>query len=209
MRLFRRCVSFLALFPALLLTASPASAQVDCRAPLEQQDSVGTARFAPLRQTLLTIEDVIRRNAAYQLAPEPVRMRTTIAAGPSEVGGARIFVRAYPDKKGDIQIWTKDRCDVIPQAERVAASVGQIYVFINYNVQEQFLAGDEVPKYQGEFAGYPVYNGWVVMTRNGRLPWIPQTRATGSIVKNARGRKPLTSGRLRRRVVDRSTWRRR
>jgi hypothetical protein len=75
----------------------------------------------------------------------------------------------------NIQIWTKDRCDVIPQAERVAASVGQVYVFINYNVYEQFLQGTEVPKYEGEYAGYPVYNGWVVMTKDRRLPWIPQT----------------------------------
>jgi hypothetical protein len=102
-------------------------------------------------------------------------MRTTIAAGPSEAGGARIFVRAYPPMQGTIQIWTRDRCDVIPQSERVAASVGQIYVFINYNVQEQFLQGTEVPKYEGEYAGYPIYNGWIVMTKDRRLPWIPQT----------------------------------
>ncbi|MFN7980640.1 MAG: hypothetical protein U0Q11_02175 [Vicinamibacterales bacterium] len=158
-----------------VLAAAPARAQLDCRAPLEQQDSVATQRFAPMRQTLLTLEDIIRKNAAYQAPPEPVRMRTTIAAGPSDAGGARIFVRAYPEKQGEIQVWTKDRCDVIPQAERVAASVGQIYVFVNYSVQEQFLGGNEVPTYQGEVAGYPVYNGWIVMTRNGRLPWIPQT----------------------------------
>ena len=166
-----------AVFGAVLLTANAALAQVDCWAPREQQDSVMTAKFSPIRQTLLTIEDIIRKNAAYQTPPEPVRMRTTIAAGPSETGGARIFVRAYPPVQttANIQIWTMDRCDVIPQAERVAASVGQVYVFINYSVQEQFLQGDEVPKYQGEVAGYPVYNGWIVMTRDRRLPWIPQT----------------------------------
>lgn len=138
---------------------------------------MATPKFTPIRQTLLTIEDVIRRNAAYQAPPEPVRMRTTIAAGPSEAGGARIFVRAYPPVQttANIQIWTKDRCDVIPQAERVAASVGQVYVFVNYDVHEQFLQGTEVPKYEGEVAGYPVYNGWVVMTKDRRLPWIPQT----------------------------------
>jgi hypothetical protein len=166
-----------AVLAACLLTPIRTEAQVDCWAPREQQDSVATARFAPIRQTLLTIEEVIRRNAAYQAAPEPVRMRTTVAAGPDEKGGARIFVRAYPPVQttAGIQIWTKDRCDVIPQAERVAASVGQIYVFVNYNVREQFLGGDEVPTYQGEFAGYPIYNGWIVMTKDRRLPWIPQT----------------------------------
>ena len=158
-----------------VLTPLRAHAQVDCSTPREQQNSVATAKFAPIRQTLLTIEDVIRRNTAYQAPPEPVRMRTTLAAGPDETGGARIFVRAYPPMQGSIQVWTKDRCDVIPQAERVAASVGQIYVFVNYNVQEQFLGDEEVPKYQGEFAGYPIYNGWIVMTQDRRLPWIPQT----------------------------------
>jgi hypothetical protein len=48
-------------------------------------------------------------------------------------------------------------------------------VFINYNVTEEFLGGDEVPKYEGEVAGFPVYNGWIVMTKDRRLPWIPQT----------------------------------
>ena len=151
-----------------LLTSSLAHAQVDCWAPREQQNSVTTARFAPIRQTLLSIEDIIRRNTAYQTPPEPVRMRTTISAGPGDDSGAQVFVRAYPPVQttADIRIWTKDRCDVIPQAERVAASVGQVYAFINYHIKEQFLGGDEVPDYQGEFAGYPVYNGWIVMTND-------------------------------------------
>ncbi len=170
-------VAVIVVLVGCLIDASQAYAQVDCWAPREQQDSVATPKFAPIRQTLLTIEDVIRRNTAYQSPPEPVRMRTTIAAGPTETGGARIFVRAYPPVQttANIQIWTRDRCDVIPQAERVAASVGQIYVFVNYDVQEQFLQGTGVPKYEGDVAGYPVYNGWVVMTRDHRLPWIPQT----------------------------------
>lgn len=160
---------------ACLLAASAAQAQVDCRTPREQMNSVAAAKFAPIRQTLLSVEELIYKNAPYQDPPEPVRMRTTLIAGPSEKGGGRIFVRAYPEKQGTIQIWTKDRCDVIPQSERVAASVGQIYVFINYNVEEQFLRDNAVPKYEGEYAGFPIYNGWIVMTKDKRLPWIPQT----------------------------------
>ena len=34
---------------------------------------------------------------------------------------------------------------------------------------------DEIPKLTGSRGGYPEYNGWVVISRNGRLPWIPQT----------------------------------
>ena len=165
-----------AAFAAVLsLFASIAHAQVDCWAPREQLNSVAAARYTPIRQTLLAIESIIRGNAAYLVAPEPVRMRTTISSAPSENLGAQIFVRAYPEKQGTIQVWTKDRCDVIPQAERVVASVGQIYVFINYDVQEQFLAQNGVPKYEGEYAGYPIYNNWIVMTKDRRLPWIPQT----------------------------------
>lgn len=158
-----------------LLAATPAWAQVDCWTPPEQMNSVATPRFSPIRQTLLAVEQVVRGNGAYLAPPEPVRMRTTLIAGPSEAAGGRIFVRAYPEKQGTIQIWTKDRCDVIPQSERVAASVGQVYAFINYNIQEQFLGGDEVPKYEGEFAGFPIYDGRIVLTKNRRLPWIPQT----------------------------------
>ena len=168
-------VAIAAISGVCLLIASAAEAQVDCWAPREQQNLVATAKFTPIRQTLLTIEEIIRKNAAYQVAPEPVRMRTTISSAPSGTGGSQIFVRAYPEKQGSIQVWTKDRCDVIPQAERVVASIGQIYVFINYNVQEQFLGTNDVPVYEGEFAGYPIYSNWIVMTKDRRLPWIPQT----------------------------------
>ena len=40
-----------------------------------------------------------------------------------------------------------------------AASVGQVYAFINYNIQEQFLGGDEVPKYEGIIASNCASNG--------------------------------------------------
>ena len=173
----RHIVALPGLLVVSLLLSSTAEAQVDCWAPREMQDSVSTQKFAPMRQTLLALEDIVRKNAAYQAPPEPVRMRTTLAAGPSEAGGGRIFVRAYPPVQttANIRIWTPGRCDVIPQAERVAASVGQIYVFVNYNVQEQFLQGKDVPQYEGEYAGYPIYNGWIVITKDKRLPWIPQT----------------------------------
>ncbi|HEX8030592.1 MAG TPA: hypothetical protein VF491_19090 [Vicinamibacterales bacterium] len=168
-------VRTLAFCVAALFVATAAHAQVDCITPREQQNAVATAKLAPVRQMLLTIEAIIRKNAAYHQPPEPVRMRTTLSASQSASGGAQIFVRSYPELQGTIQIWTKDRCDVVPQSERVAASIGQVYAFIDYNVQEQFLGINEVPQYQGEYAGYPVYNNWIVMTKDRRLPWIPQT----------------------------------
>lgn len=159
----------------VLLTATPALAQVDCWTPREHMNSVAAPRFSPIRQTLMPIEQIVQGNSAYQVPPEPVRMRTTLIAGPAEAAGGRIFVRAYPKMQGTIRVWKEDRCDVNPQAERVAASVGQVYAFVNYNIQEQFLGGDEVPKYEGDVAGFPVYNGRIVLTKNRRLPWIPQT----------------------------------
>ena len=68
------------LLAASLMLPSAAHAQVDCWAPRDAEDAVSTQRFTPIRQTLLTLEDIIRKNAAYQAPPAPVRMRTTIAA---------------------------------------------------------------------------------------------------------------------------------
>ena len=72
-------------------------------------------------------------------------MRTTIAAGPYDPAGARLLVRAYPEKSTvGIQIWT-GKCEVIPQAERVAASIGQIDVFFNYDVKDNLLTDGLTP----------------------------------------------------------------
>ena len=106
-------VAIAAISGVCLLIASAAEAQVDCWAPREQQNLVATAKFTPIRQTLLTIEEIIRKNAAYQVAPEPVRMRTTISSAPSGTGGSQIFVRAYPEKQGSIQVWTKDQRRIV------------------------------------------------------------------------------------------------
>ena len=37
------------------------------------------------------------------------------------------------------------------------------------------MGRDETPKLTGTMGEYPEYNGWVVISKNGRLPWIPQT----------------------------------
>ncbi|WHZ29802.1 MAG: hypothetical protein OJF51_004604 [Nitrospira sp.] len=37
------------------------------------------------------------------------------------------------------------------------------------------MGQDETPKLTGTMGEYPEYNGWVVISKNGRLPWIPQT----------------------------------
>lgn len=37
------------------------------------------------------------------------------------------------------------------------------------------MGPDETPKRTGTIGGYPEFNGWVVISKNGRFPWIPQT----------------------------------
>lgn len=175
-----RCRPVVPLVPALLaalaaLAAAPAAAQIDCWAPQEDLDSARDRRFAPQLGWMKAAEQLIRRNAAFMAPPEPVRMRTTVSAGPLHPS-ARLYVRAYPEKSTvGIQVWT-GKCDVIPQAERIAASIGQIDIFFNEPVKGMFLQTG-VPKFEGMVGGYPRYNGWVVVTRGGRLPWIAQTLA--------------------------------
>jgi hypothetical protein len=57
----RPFITAAAVLTACVLASAPAHAQVDCWAPREHQDSVNTPRFAPMKQTLLAVEDVIRR----------------------------------------------------------------------------------------------------------------------------------------------------
>lgn len=176
---------------ALSLAALPlfAAAQVDCWAPQEDMDLARDKRFAVQLAWMKKAEQIIRANKAYMSPPEPVRMRTTVSAGPYHPS-ARVYVRAYPEKSTvGFQVWT-GKCDVIPQAERIAASIGQIDVFFNVEVRDMFLSTG-VPKFDGMVGGYPRYNGWVVITRDKRLPWIPQTLADRLDAETARRERAL------------------
>ena len=157
----------------MLMLAANGWAQVQCWAPREEQDTVAGPKFAWERKLLLAGEDLVRRNAAFLEVPEPVRMRSTIAAGPYEHNRGRLLVRAYPERGySGIRIWT-GQCDVIPQAERVAASIGQIDIFFNWPAEEILLR--EPPKFEGLVGGYPMYNGRIYISKDGRLPWKPVT----------------------------------
>jgi hypothetical protein len=158
-----------ALIPMLMLNVV-AHAQNQCYTPREEQDGIDTAKWKDRRAKMLAAEKVIHANAAFRNAPVPVRTRSTLAT-------SRLHVRAYPEKSlVGIEVWTGE-CNLIPQAERVDASIGVVSVFFNHPVQDTFLQFTEVPKLTGYVAGFPEYNGWVVMTKDGRLPWIAQTLA--------------------------------
>jgi hypothetical protein len=160
---------------AALLLSATAAAQVECWAPQEAMDKVLDKRFAVQLGWIQRAFQIVRKNQAFMSPPEPVRMRSTLAAGPYYPSGARLLVRAYPEKSTvGIQIWT-GTCDVIPQAERVAASIGQIDVFFNISAEELMRLTGGQPKFEGMVGGHPRYNGFTYISRDGRLPWIPQT----------------------------------
>src|SRR5262249_46794530 len=102
-------------------------------------------------------------------------MRMALHEGPYGESGARMHFDAYPEKTSiGIELW-KGKCEVIRQVDDLGASIGNVAVFFNYDVRDYFLKYSDVPKLTGTLGGYPEYNNWLVVTKNGRLPWIPKT----------------------------------
>src|SRR5262249_58258346 len=136
---------------------------------------------ARLRQAMIAAEAILKQDAAFMAAPEPVRMRTSLAAGPYNESGASLHVKAVPERKMDgTRIWG-DQCTVIPQIDRIGGGIGQVSVFLNPDARGLFIGhGGAPPQLTGHVGGYPEYNGWVLITKDGRLPWLPQTPADGT-----------------------------
>lgn len=150
-------------------------AQVQCWVPRQNEGLVTDPRWARQLKAMSAAETIVKQSQEFLNPPVPVRMRTTMAISRHEPTGSRLIVHAYPEHtSGGIGIWKGD-CGIIPQVERVAASIGRISVFFNHISKEMFMGPDELPKLTGTRDGYPEYNGWVVISKNGRLPWIPQT----------------------------------
>ena len=172
MRLFVRVVVFVG---AMAAFGGTATAQVQCWAPMKEWDSVATPKFAGTKKALLGAADVLKRDAAYLTPPEPVRMRVSIHAGPYAESGARLFVDAIPEKNiVGIELW-EGQCGVIRQIDELGSAIGNIGVYFNYDPRDYFLKYSDVPKQTGTVGGFPEYNGYVVISKNGRLPWIPKT----------------------------------
>lgn len=170
-------------FPALaaaclLAIAVSAQAQTQCWAPRNEQDASQKPQAAVMRKAVLAAEEIIRKDRAYLDAHMQVRMRTMISIGPSIFTSARMFVNAYPERSLVGHLVWHGECDVIPQADRIDAAVGQIGVFFNPTAETMMpMSATFVPKFEGVVAGYPSYNGWVYMSKDGRLPWVPETLA--------------------------------
>ncbi len=147
-----------------------------CWTSRKEEDASTKPAFATLRQAMLAAEGLLRGNAAFMAATEPVRYRTSLSAGPFEESGARMHVKAVAERKQDgSRVWAGTTgCEVIPQVDRIGGAIAQVSVFFNTN--GPFVNESGVPPVRtGELGGYPEYNGWVLITKNGRLPWLPRT----------------------------------
>ena len=162
-----------ALAALLASLALPALAQTECWAD-RKQFAKEAPQFAPLYTALHKAEKLIAANQAFLATPVPVRMQASMEAG--DYGG-HLFVAAYPEKTKYSQVWTKvGKCGVGEAADTINAGIGQLGIKFNDHVSA-FLDAWERPAYEGTLGGYPVYKGWVLITKNGRLPWVPQTLA--------------------------------
>ncbi|HYD63506.1 MAG TPA: hypothetical protein VEC35_24335 [Noviherbaspirillum sp.] len=171
-----RPLTTLLLSGILAAAALPASAQTECWVKRVEYADMRAPKFATYAKALLAAEKLIAKNQAFLDTPVPVRMRTTISAG--EIG-AGLWVYPFPEKTEYSKVWIKGKCEVYPASDTIGAMIGGAGVVFNSGLDERFFAGhgQGMPKYDGTVAGYPIYNGWVVMTRDGRLPWVPQTLA--------------------------------
>ncbi len=155
----------------------PSGGASGCWTPRVQEDGFANPKYSGLRDAVLAAENILRSNKAYLDTPVPVRFRSAASVGPNDNSGAGIHIKAAPERTSNrTRLWTGD-CGVIPQIDRIGGAIGQISIFFN-RAGEQFVSQTgEGPKLTGQAGGYPEYNNWVVITKDGRLPWIPQTLA--------------------------------
>jgi hypothetical protein len=150
-------------------------AQVQCWAPRQDEGPVTGKRWARHLKAMSDAETIVKQSLEFLNPPVSVRMRTTMAIGRDGQMDSRLIVHAYPEQtSAGIEIW-KGECGLIPEADRVAGSIGRVSVFFNHLSKDMFMGQDEIPKMTGTMDGYPEYNGWIVISKNERLPWIPQT----------------------------------
>jgi hypothetical protein len=180
-----------------VVNPAPRGGESNCWTTRIQEDAVATARFAGLRQAMLAVEAQLKQNAALMAAPQPVRWRTSIAAGPVDLG-ARLHVKAVPERKKDgTRLWSKG-CEVIPQVDRIGGAIAQVSVFFNQDAQQAFINPIRTPPARtGTVAGYPDYDGWILITKDGRLPWLPQTLAERLDVEGEKRRRALDEAKRR------------
>ncbi|MEQ1847718.1 MAG: hypothetical protein ABL983_19295, partial [Nitrospira sp.] len=159
----------------LIVHVGIADAQVKCWVPRQNEGPVTDKRWARHLKAMSAAETMLKQSQEFLNSPVPVRLRTTMATNRYEPKDSRLIVQAYPEQTSlGIGIW-QGTCGISPDADRIAGSIGKISIFFNYLSKDMFMGQDEIPELTGMIGGYPEYNGWVVISKNGRLPWIPQT----------------------------------
>lgn len=152
-----------------------ADAQVQCWVPRQNEGPVTDKRWARHLKAMSAAETILKQSQEFLNSPVPVRLRTAMATNRSKPNDSRLIVQAYPEQTSlGIKIW-QGACGISPDADRVAGSIGKISIVFNHLSKDMFMGQDEIPELTGMIGGYPEYNGWVVISKNGRLPWIPQT----------------------------------
>lgn len=161
-----------------VVNPAPKGGASGCWAPVVNEDSATNQRYAGLRQAMVTTENILKKNAAFTAPLEPVRWRSSMSAGPSDDGGARIHIKVVPERKLDgTRLWS-DGCGIIPQLDRIGGAISQISVFFNVDPRGYLIGSTGLPpKLTGAVAGYPEYGNWILITKDGRLAWIPVTLA--------------------------------
>jgi alpha-tubulin suppressor-like RCC1 family protein len=158
-----------------VVNPAPRGGMSGCWAPAVNEDAATSPRFAGLNQAMTAAEDILKKNPAFVAPLEQVRWRSSKSAGPTDAGGARIHVKVVPERKIDgTRLWTAG-CGVIPQLDRIGGAISQISVF--FNIDPVVGPSGEVPKLTGRAGGFPEYDNWVLITKDGRLPWVPVTLA--------------------------------
>jgi hypothetical protein len=157
------------------------------RSTTADQLPIADPRVAGMRAAARAMNAILERNAALQALPE-VRLRSTwqVVGHPRSTPGMpygfHLVLWAHPR-----QVWGPGECDVIPQADRVdprAAVVVQTNsVRSTLTQQDSYVRDEQIeafvePEQIGKVGRYPVYRGqWIVLTFDGRVPWIPVTTA--------------------------------
>ena len=176
----------LLLIPLALLPAGGVRAEPNCWAanvvePISAEDlPIQHPQHRPLHAAMDVIEAMLRPNPGLLAIPEVrLRFKRDVLGAidarrmPRE---AVIHAHGYGPKA-----WGRGPCEVIPQAERLGPRAG-ISVFINlptatmnrWEHDEQlvtYLEGELTPSFQG----WPTYRECAIVSKDGRLPWIPVT----------------------------------
>lgn len=169
------CPFLLSVLPTTVVMTATAHAQVQCWAPRQNEGPVHDKRLVGHLKAMSAAETILKQSQEFLNPPVPVRMRTTMVTNRYGPMDSRLIVRAYPEQtSAGIGIW-KGSCGIVLEADRMAGSIGRISVFFNHLSRDMFMSQDEIPKLTGTVGGYPEYNGWVIISKNGRLPWIAQT----------------------------------